>query len=305
MERILITGGCGFVGCNLIPRLLGSGRYTVRVIDNLSLGKRAWIDEFDTEFVEGDIRNPDAVDAALEGVDAVVHLAADTRVMDSIEDPAKNFDHNVAGSFTLLQRMRAAGVTRIVNASTGGAIMGEVDPPVHEDMTPRPTAPYGASKLAVEGYVSAFSGAYGFDGVSLRFSNVYGPRSFHKGSVVATFIRQMLRGETLTVYGDGSQTRDYIFSEDLADGIVRAIEARVSGVYQLGTGRGTSLNTLIETLAAVTGLEPDVRYEDFRPGELVHTWCDVRKARNAFGFDPSTPLEEGLAQAWDWFKAQG
>lgn len=172
MERILITGGCGFVGCNLIPKLLGSGRYTVRVIDNLSLGKRAWIDEFDTDFVEGDIRDPDAVDAALKGVDAVVHLAADTRVMDSIEDPAKNFDHNVTGSFTLLQRMRAAGVTRIVNASTGGAIMGEVDPPVHEDMTPRPTAPYGASKLAVEGYVSAFSGAYGFDGVSLRFSNV-------------------------------------------------------------------------------------------------------------------------------------
>lgn len=120
--------------------------------------------------------------------------------------------------------------------------------------------------------------------------------------MVATLIRQMLRGETLTVYGDGSQTRDYIFSEDLADGIVRAIEARVSGVYQLGTGRGTSLNTLIETLAAVTGLEPHVRYEDFRPGELVHTWCDVRKARNGFGFDPSTPLEEGLAQAWDWFK---
>ncbi len=302
MERILITGGCGFVGCNLIPRLLDSGRYQVRVIDNLSLGQREWIDEFDVEFIEGDIREVQAVDAALEDVDAVVHLAADTRVMDSIENPEKNFDYNVAGSFNLLQRMRVNGVRRVVNASTGGAIMGEVDPPVHEEMTPRPTAPYGASKLAVEGYVSAFSGAYGFDGVSLRFSNVYGPRSFHKGSVVATFIRQIIKGETLTIYGDGSQTRDYIFSEDLADGILRAIDSRVSGVYQLGTGVGTSLNDLVTALRNVTGRDVNVRHEDFRDGELRHTWCDVSKAKQAFQFNPSTRLEQGLGQTWDWFE---
>lgn len=266
MERILITGGCGFVGCNLIPFLLRNGNYDIRVLDNLSLGRREWIDEFDVEFVQGDIRDNTALDRALKNVDIVVHLAADTRVMDSIEDPNKNFDYNVIGSFNLLDRMRLADVNRIINASTGEAIMGEVDPPVHEEMTPRPTAPYGASKLAVEGYVSAFSGAYGFKGTSLRFSNVYGPRSFHKGSVVATFMRQILNGEPLTVYGDGSQTRDYIFSEDLAGGIQKAVEARVSGVYQLGTGKGTYLNGLIDALRTVTGKSFEVNYERFRPG---------------------------------------
>lgn len=302
--HILITGGCGFVGANLIARLRQTSDAKIRVIDNESLGKRDWIEEFDVDFVPGDIRNADAVAGALDGIDTVVHLAADTRVMDSIENPAYNFDVNVQGTFTLIEEMRKAGVRRIVNASTGGAIIGETTPPVNEDMVPRPTAPYGAAKLAVEGYLAAYAGSYGFDAVSLRFSNVYGRRSYHKGSVVAAFFKQIAKGQPITIYGDGTQTRDYVFADDLCDGILAAIQARCSGVYQLGTGIGTSLNDLVDVIKDVVG--PDypvtVKFEDFRDGEIKHTWCDIAKAKQEFQYKPDLTLKQGITETWNWFR---
>ena len=164
-------------------------------------------------FLSGDLRDRDDVRGALEGQDAVVHLAADTRVMDSIENPAHNFENNVIGTFNLLELARELGVSRIVAASTGGAIVGDVPPPVHERMAAQPTSPYGASKLMLEGYLSAYSAAFGIRGCALRFSNIYGPRSFHKGSVVAHFYKQLLSGEPLVVYGDGGQARDFLYVE--------------------------------------------------------------------------------------------
>ena len=169
---------------------------------------------------------------------------------------------------------------------------------------PAPLAPYGASKLAVEGYCSAFAGAYGFSAMSLRFSNVYGPRSYNKGSVVAHFFKRILAGEDLVVYGDGSQTRDYVFVEDLCEGILRAMKSEGSGVFQLGTGKPTNINELLELIKGVvgSGFPFAVRYEDFRPGELRHTWCDITKARRALGYDPKTPVHDGLARTWGWFR---
>jgi nucleoside-diphosphate-sugar epimerase len=205
--RVLVTGGCGFIGANLVPRLAAAG-WQVRVLDNEIIGRRHHLDEFTGEFINGDIRDPAALDLALDGVDAVVHLAADTRVIESIADPAFNFDVNVVGSFRLIEAMRARGIGRLVNASTGGAIIGDATPPVHEGMVPNPIAPYGATKLAVEGLCSAWSGSYGFSALSLRFANVYGPRSYHKGSVVAAFFRRIAAGLPLIVHGDGEQVRD-------------------------------------------------------------------------------------------------
>lgn len=299
--RILITGGAGFIGGTLIARLAGRGGHELIAFDNESLGRREDIADLDCRFVAGDIRDADALARSLDGVDAVVHLAADTRVIPSIEDPAHNFEVNVAGTFTLLEAMRAAGVTRLVNASTGGAIVGAADPPVSEAMPPAPMSPYGASKLAVEGYCSAYAASYAMACASLRFSNVYGPRSFRKGSVVALFIRQILRGETLTIHGDGSQTRDYVFAADLADGIIAAIERGESGVFQLGTGVPTALNDLLAMLREIAGRESRVEYEPFRAGEIVHTWCDIGRARARLGYDPATPLREGLDRTWAWF----
>ena len=302
---ILITGGCGFVGANLVRVLRERGLVrSIRVVDDESQSGRDAIAPYGVEFMPGDIRDADLMLRALRNIDAVVHLAAATDVVDSVEDPARNFDVNVAGTFRLLMLMREAGVPRLVNASTGGAILGEAPSPVHEEMVPRPTSPYGAAKASVEAWCSAFAGSYGLDSVSLRFSNVYGPMSFHKGSVVAAFMRRILDGAPLIVYGDGSQTRDYIFVDDLCEGIVAAMRAGRSGAFQLGSGTGTSINHLIEEIVGVVGMEhrPEVRHEPFRAGEVHHNWTDVRKAREELGWTPRTSLPEGLARTWTWFR---
>ena len=304
MKNVLITGGAGFIGRHLADHLISTGDVAVTVIDNESLGDRRHLDLERVRFVSGDLRNRDDLRGALEGQDAVVHLAADTRVMDSIEDPANNFDNNVLGTFNLLELCRELGVGRLVAASTGGAILGDVEPPVHEEMAPRPTSPYGASKLMLEGYLSAYSSSFGVSGCALRFSNIYGPRSFHKGSVVAHFFKRVLAGEPLVVYGDGSQTRDYLYAGDLVEGIRAAIDSDVEGAFQLGTGRPTTLNQLLDVMREVTGLDLEVDYRDFRAGEVRDTWCQIDKARAGFGFDPTTTLDVGLAHTWDWFRAQ-
>ena len=305
MAKILITGGLGFIGTNLISYLTGKN-YEIAVLDDESLGKRSHVRE-PIQFIRGSICDRSLVDKALEGVDAVVHLAAHTRVVESMENPTCNFEVNVNGSFTLLSAMRDARIDRWINASTGGAILGEVKPPVHEGMVPYPTAPYGASKLAVEGYCSAFNTAYGMRGITLRFSNVYGPRSFHKGSVVAAFYKRILSGKPLTVYGDGSQVRDFIFVEDLCQGIEQALERdNITGVFQLGTGIPTSVNTLIDHMRQIVGdkYAIEVNYDRFRVGELRETYCDISKARRELNFNPSTSLKEGLQRTWNWFVAR-
>lgn len=304
-ERILITGGCGFIGTNLIALLQSEGDYAVRVLDNESLGRREYLAEFtEAEFLHGDLLDAEALRAALEGIDCVVHLAADTRVIDSIADPAHNFEVNVVGTFNLLQAMREVGVSRIISASTGGAILGEVNPPVHEEMLPLPTSPYGSSKLAMEGYLSAFSQSYDFKATCLRFSNVYGPRSWHKGSVVAHFFKSILARKPLTIYGDGTQQRDYIHVEDICRGIVLAVQRGVSGVFQIGTGVPTSIDQLITMICPLVGesYAVHVRYEAFRQGEIKNTWCSITKARRELGFSPSIRLQEGLGATWDWFR---
>jgi len=304
MKRVLITGGAGFIGVHLADHLIRSGGYEVTVIDNESLGDRANLDGDLVRFVPGDLRSKDDLRSALDGQDAVVHLAADTRVMDSIENPAHNFENNVIGTFNLLEACRELGVNRIVAASTGGAIVGDVPPPVHERMAAQPTSPYGASKLMLEGYLSAYSGAYGMRGCALRFSNIYGPRSFHKGSVVAHFFKRILAGEPLIVYGDGLQARDFLYVGDLVEGIRVAIDGDAVGAFQLGSGMPTTVNQLLELMRRATGRDLDVQYVDFRAGEVLRTWCEIDKAREGFGFDPTTPLDEGIRTTWDWFLAQ-
>ena len=301
--KILITGGAGFVGRHLAGHLTSRGD-TVTVIDNETLGSRRHLDLEKVRFLAGDIRRVDDLREALEGQDAVVHLAADTRVMDSIADPRHNFDNNVLGSFNVLELCRELGVSRVVAASTGGALLGDVDPPVHEEMTARPTSPYGASKLMLEGYLSAYSSAFGLSTAALRFSNIYGPRSFHKGSVVAHFFKQVLAGEPLVVYGDGSQIRDYLYVGDLVEAIGVAMDSDAQGAYQLGSGIPTSLNRLIEVMRTVTGRDLEVDYRDFRAGEVRDTYCQIDKARAAFGYDPRTSLQEGLPTTWAWFEQQ-
>jgi UDP-glucose 4-epimerase len=299
--RVLVTGGAGFIGANLVQHLSESGAYDVVVLDNLSAGQKRPVLPPRVRLILGDFTDKATMAECLRGIDAVVHLAALSGVVDSVEDPHPSFRINVAGSFQLLELARAANVRRIINASTGGALLGEVTPPISEEMAPCPLSPYGASKLAVEGYCSAFASAYGLSCVTLRFSNIYGPRSAHKKSAVAAFIKNIIRDEPLVVYGDGTQQRDYLYVGDLARGIEAALKRHLSGAYQLGSGRPTTIRTLIETLKTVSGRDFQVRYEGRRSGEVHSTWCDIAKAAREFGYRAPTDLEAGLRATWAWY----
>jgi len=302
MKSYLVTGGCGFIGVNLIPRLVEQGA-RVRVLDDLSLGKREDVEPFGVELQVGDIRDRSTVAKACDGMDAVVHLAAHTRVVESLSEPQLNFDVNAIGTLNILEACRVAGVPKMIFASTGGAILGEQTPPVHEGMVPRPISPYGASKLAGEAYCSAYAGAYGLKTVALRFSNVYGPFSYHKGSVVAQFFRNLLRSEPIVIYGDGEQTRDFLYVADLVDAILAADRSDLAGeVFQIASGRETSVKNLVDAMKAMLPERRfNVRFEPPRQGEILRNYARIEKARRMMGFDPRTRLDDGLKKTWQWF----
>lgn len=304
MKKTLITGGCGFIGLNLIDYILRTNGPQIVVLDNLSLGRREYLDPYDVEFIEGDIRDEALVARVMRSVSGVIHLAADTRVIESVENPRHNFDVNVVGTFNVLEAARRAGVASFAFASTGGAITGNAEPPVHEEMVPKPISPYGASKLFGEGYLSAYFGAYGMKTIGLRFSNVYGPRSYHKGSVVAQFMKSILANKELVVFGDGSQTRDFVYVDDVCKAIMQAVVSGTGGEsYQLGSGVPTSISELLDRIRVAVAPHPfpSVQYLPFRPGEIVHTYTRVDKARRALGYVPSVKFDEGLAKTWEWF----
>lgn len=301
LNKILVTGGLGFIGTNLVPKLIHEFDSEIFILDNFSNHSEE-LDTSKIQIIRGDIRDKSTVENAIGQVDAVIHLAAHTRVMDSIDSPIVNFETNVVGTLNLLEAMRKFKVTTLINASTGGAILGEVTPPINEEMAARPSSPYGASKLAVEGYLHAYGASFGLNAISLRFSNIYGPYCRKKKSVVAAFLEHITEKNTVTVYGDGTQTRDFLFVDDLVDGIILAIKYGSNNVFQLGSGRGTSVNDLISSLKEVTGLNFRVEHKPFRKGEIKHTFCDISKAKKQINYNPSTDLKTGLNKLWKWYK---
>ncbi len=321
----LITGGCGFIGINLIDRLTAEGGHTIRVIDNLSVGSRedlASVCAFEeraahairppsdapgsVELVVGDILDERLALEAARGFDVIVHLAANTGVAPSVEDPRADALNNVFGTLNYLEAARHGGVRRFVFASSGAPV-GECEPPIHEELAPHPVSPYGASKLAGEGYCSAYFRTFGVETVALRFGNVYGPRSSHKSSVVAKFIRRALSGEPLEIYGDGGQTRDFIFVEDLTRAIRLAGEREGVGgeVFQIATSAETTVNELVEKLVpvleglGVQGIRVD--YGPKRLGDVLRNFSDTTKAKTVLGWQAEVPLDEGLARTAEWF----
>ena len=301
-DRVLVTGGAGFVGANLVRRL--SGRCAVRVLDS-GVGGAANVLPADVELITADIRDGDAVRRAADGVGAVVHLAAAGNVVESVRDPHANFDVNVRGSLSVLDAARDADVERIVVASTGGALMGNAPGPVHEGSVPRPLSPYGASKAAMEAYCHAYAGSYGLRSVILRFANLYGPFSGHKKGVVTTFFRALHRGEPLTIFGDGEQTRDFVNVADVVQANLRAGDSRgVSGAFNIGSGTRITINHLVTLLREASGLSPVVRHGPPRAGDVRDSLADISAARDAFGFAPSGDMRAGLAEYWAWAQTE-
>jgi UDP-glucose 4-epimerase len=304
IEAILVTGGAGFVGATLVRRLVASG-YRVRVIDNLSTGDEAHLAGVDADLVKGDIRDVDALDGALAGMHAVVHLAAAGSVIGSIADPFGNFESNVLGTFRVLDAARRAGVERTVQASTGGALIGDATPPVNELSLPKPLSPYGASKLAGEGYAHAFAKTYGLRTVAVRFGNVYGPWCARKRGVINVFFESLHDGVPFVIYGDGTASRDYVHASDISQALQLALEKDVPGgtVVHAASGVETPVALLADLCRQAAG-RPDhpIEYRPARPGEVGRNFASYELAHELLGFSPTVKREDGIPALWQWFK---
>lgn len=303
-RTVVVTGGAGFVGAAVVRRLAADGD-RVRVIDDLSTGQRAYLEGVEHVLVEGSLDDEGLVDRVVRGADAVIHLAARADIDDSIDDPIRSFRANVVQTVNLLDACRRSDVSRFILASTN-AVAGDAPPPAVETLVPHPISPYGASKLAGEAYCQAYAGAYGIAATALRFSNVYGTAALHKKSVIALWIRAALADQPLLIYGDGRQTRDYVYAEDLADAVRLALDADkavVAGeVFQIGTGRETSLNELAEALSTAIGREIEIEHRQARPGDVRRNVSGIDKAALCLGFRASTSLVDGLTRTATWFE---
>jgi UDP-glucose 4-epimerase len=302
MKKILVTGGAGFIGSNLVSHLIEKG-HSVIVLDNLSSGKlenlSAVRNSPNFHFIQGDIQDKAALHEAFRGVDAVAHLAALIDVSASVIDPSKTHEVNVTGTLNLLQAAEKENtVNRFVFASST-AVYGDAEVlPIKENTALRPISPYAASKVAGEAYCNAFTKCHGLSTVILRFFNVYGPRNEKSpySGVITKFLRQAVNGEVLTIYGDGKQTRDFIHINDIVDAIVLALEAKeVDGeAFNICTGLPTSINKLVETLHGVTERDLQVKHAPARGGEIKFSQGDPSKAAEKLKFTAKVSLQEGL-----------
>lgn len=300
--RVLVSGGAGFVGVNLARTLADQG-FETRCYDNFSTGHRSDAEAAGyTDIVEGDILDVDGFRAAARGCRYVVHLAAQAGVPQSLANPERDFEMNVRGTLNALLAARDAEVDGFVFASSI-APLGDITPPAHEGMVPRPKSPYGASKLAGEGYCSAFSASYGLPTVVLRFSNVYGPYSYHKGSAVAAFCKQALAGRPVSIYGDGTATRDFVFVTDLCAGIAGAMTSGEGGlVAHLGSGVERSVLEVAKAVTERFGNGVGIEMVEPRVGDVLNSSADISTARERFGFAPRVGLTEGIDRTVTWFE---
>jgi UDP-glucose 4-epimerase len=299
--RALVTGGAGFIGSNLVDALIERGD-SVEIVDNLSSGKHENVNARARLHVL-DVREPLGGLFAELRPDVCFHLAAQADVRVSVERPDFDAEVNVVGTVRVLEAARAAG-SRIVFASTGGAIYGECSEPATEADERRPLAPYGAAKLAGEEYLLTFQRLYGMNNVVLRFGNVFGPRQdpYGEAGVVAIFLKRLRDGDTCRIFGDGRQERDYVYVGDVVEAALAATDV-AGGVFNVGTGQATSVLALYELCRRVAGSESASELAPARPGELQRSVLDVGKAARELGWQPQTSLEEGLRRTWDWIRA--
>ena len=316
-KSILITGGCGFIGANLVEFLLQNTDWNINILDNLSTGKWKDIENIESfnpdriKFTNGDIQNKKDVHKAIKMCDYLVNLAAQTGVIPSIKDPLFDAEINILGIINLLTLSGKYNIKKFVHASSS-APLGEQEMPLNEQKVPAPIAPYGASKLAGEGYCSAFAGSFNLNCVVLRFSNVYGPKSYHKGSVIAKFLKQILAGKSIAVYGDGNQTRDFIYVEDLCKSIYLSLTEKLNNsfeIFQIATGKETSIIQLVEYIKEIIyknniSRKIKIEYQAARAGEIFRNYSDISKAGKILGFSPAIKLKDGLAKTLDWFNAK-
>lgn len=308
--RILVTGGAGFIGSSTVDALIAQGTHQVAVLDDLSSGKREHLNPA-ARFYPADVRDAARVAEVLERErpEVVFHLAAQMDVRRSVEAPAFDAQVNLLGLLHLMEAGRRNGLRRVIFASTGGAIYGEQESsiPCDEDHPCRPLSPYGVAKLASEGYLFFYNVAYGIRYLALRYANVYGPRQDPHGEagVVAIFCGRMLSGQPVTIFGDGGQTRDYVFIEDVVRANLAALAHEGSGALNIGTGVETSVNQIFAELARAAGVQSAPVYAPARPGEQRRSVIAPARAARELDWRPRVALPEGLAETLDFFRRGG
>lgn len=307
---VLVTGGAGFIGSNLARRLIEAGS-TVRILDNLSTGRSENLEGLDgrVETLVGDLRDRDAVRAAVDGVEVVFHLGALPSVARSLEDPLAATESNVTGTLNVLMAAVESGVRRVVYASSSSVYGDTPTLPKHEEMPVAPLSPYAASKLAGEAYCRAYTAALGLETVSLRFFNVFGPRQdpgSEYAAVIPRFVSRILAGEPPVILGDGRQSRDFTFVENAVDACVLAAETDrgIGEVMNVGCGDQATLLDLVDILNDLMGAGVEPVFAEPRRGDVRHSRADISRAERLLGYRPSVSLRDGLALTVEWFSAR-
>jgi len=308
MAVYVVTGGAGFIGSHVAESLVARGE-TVKVIDNFSTGKRENIRAFKSgiEMIETDVAEAQNLAEILSGADYVIHQAAIPSVPKSIIDPAKSHHANVNGTLNLLLACRKAGVKRLVYASSSSLYGDSPTLPKHEGMSPNPLSPYGAQKLFGEMYSQVFTKAYGFETVSLRYFNVFGPRqdsSSQYSGVLALFIPAVLQGRRPTIYGDGLQSRDFTYVQNVVEANLLACKAPgVQGqTFNIACGDRITVNSMLQQINKITGNDISPIYAASRSGDIKHSQADITRAREHLGYEPKVSFEEGLKWTIDWYR---
>jgi len=303
VAKYLVTGGAGFIGSHIVEALVGQGQ-RVRVLDNLSTGSRANVEPFAArvELCEADLRDPAAVRRAADGVEVIFHEGALASVSRSVEDPASTHEVCATGTLNVLLAARDAGVRRVVYAASSSAYGDAFEPPNHEDQMPNPLSPYAAAKLMGEHYCGVFSHVFGLETVRLRYFNVFGTRqdpASPYSAVIPLFIRAMLAGKSPTIFGDGQQSRDFTYVENIvhANLLAASVPAAAGMLYNVATGQRASLLDLVAMINLALGTSIAPRHEAARPGDVRHSQADISRARRELGFQPTVGLEEGLRRA--------
>ncbi|GAV26220.1 Vi polysaccharide biosynthesis protein VipB/TviC [Carboxydothermus islandicus] len=308
MAKFLVTGGAGFIGSHIVERLVRDGAEVV-VLDDLSSGNEENLTEVLNKitFIKGDVRDLDLLRKITEDVDYILHEAAMASVPASIDDPLKCHEVNVTGTINVLLSAKENGVKRVVYAASSAVYGNNETLPKKEDMYPEPLSPYAVSKYAGELYLQVFARIYGIEAVGLRYFNVYGPKQDPKSqyaAVIPKFIDALLKGMPPTIYGDGLQTRDFIFIDDVVEANMLALTARgASGkVFNIACGERISLNRLYKVIKEIIGVDIEPVYAEARVGDVRDSLADISLARNILGFEPKVSLEEGLKKTVEWHR---
>ena len=303
--NVLVTGGAGFIGSHVVEGLLKEGLSPI-VVDNLSTGKIENLNP-NALFYQQSVEDEEMMERVfmLHKPVYIFHLAAQSSVSVSVRNPVEDARANILGTLVLLQKSVKYGAKKFIFSSTGGAIYGDnVKIPTSETEIPNPISPYGIAKLSVERYLDFFSKEYGLEYVSLRYSNVYGPRQdpYGEAGVVAIFTNRMLKGEKVTIFGDGEYVRDYVYVDDVVRANILAMEKGKNVVLNIGTGRGTTVNELFKMLKSITGYSDEPEYAPPRKGDVRKSILDCSKAKEILDWEPKVSLEEGLRRTVEYFK---